>query len=297
MGSQIRDSEFKPLSFGVEAEEAADMVLHTVKNCFTLIRGIKHLNLGEILRCLPVVASGAELKRLKRAIRLGDIPSVWLAAQFGWLPLVADVSDALDMFDHFAKKRQNAEMVFKTKAKRFGADCTATATYAGDYPPVQCTYVESCAVAVKLTVAPSMAYQAHASTIADFSAAVLEAIPFSWLGEYFYPIGRYLEACSTFGGLDDAAGKACVTWVTEYTVPRYVPGWVVGFEVKRDLGGWHEGKFTFLERHAPTLQSIAIPKPSFKRLAEAMSNAHIKNLGAVISQMALGLSKELRDFR
>jgi len=162
--------------------------------------------------------SGREIVRsalLKRGIRLREyrqhtvarlpepiradilLSRYWLELQYGWKPLLSDVKDAVDLLaSHYESNR----------VQYIEASGTANSfdTYDGvgdfDLALPKCWrghHRTKCKYAVGLLPVDSAKSALRATGITDPFLVIWEKIPYSFLIDWFLPVGAYLEALST----------------------------------------------------------------------------------------------------
>jgi len=139
-----------------------------------------------------------------------DLASNWLELQYGWKPLLHDIEDFME-----AAGRLNSPNDF---VQRASASATAKREYRLDFPPAgvatgstvgKTIYLVSttCKFKIRFRVdSPINAFLAQTGFTNPINLA-WEILPFSFVADWFLPIGDYLQTLSAWDGITFLGGS------------------------------------------------------------------------------------------
>lgn len=266
---QIAGSDFNMGVFLGEGREA----LHTIADAATRIR----LSLNALRRGNILGAANALGRDTHRRIKLrADMQSNWLQLQYGWLPLLQDVKGGAE----FLAKLLNYPMVqtYKVKRKRplsagrwpSGSQTTREWSFFGE------TQGQLIARLSEVNV-PQL------SGLLDPASVAWELTPWSFVIDWFIPIGNYLADRS----LANALSGTFVTTKTRRLNCQYGGGcWPIknGPVATAYSGPW-SGYTTQVNVNRVVSSSLSVPLPTFKRLDQVVSWKHAANAIALLGQL------------
>lgn len=259
------------VNFGVafaEAKETADLVesvLKRVTKTVNTFRGKHHPRLWEQVK-------------VQEGRHRGRVPKAWLEVQYGWRPMMQDVQGALDQLSK------------DTQARPFHASCIGrasvdtpikwrkTSNITGDvYIPVTGKISQRCFV--RLDYLLSNPYLASLSQLGLLNPAeiVWERLPYSFVVDWFLPIGGWLSSLGAATGWDFLSGsRSFVRKVNEsgsgYAVSENPAITVQG-------GGNFNWSYTSMERRV----YLDSPLPHFPGLKNPFSAQHVGNAFALLA--------------
>lgn len=135
----------------------------------------------------------------KKVANLHNIPQAWLAYQYGWKPLIEDV--------HNIVSANLPEASIKLKAG--AANRSLNLNRVSPVPPARENIQGECSVSLNYRCSVSGEVYAVNSALASASqygltnpaALAWEALPFSFVVDWFLPLGNYFEAMTSMDGL------------------------------------------------------------------------------------------------
>lgn len=193
--SKIHDTATLSLLFA-ERREASRMILNRV---VTLIRAWAALlrgNFRKFVRTLNVPP-----KRKHRGVvrvRGKQASAYWLEYWFGWSPFVQDIYTAVELLDSaYPIKRVTAVSGnSRSFAEPFSYRCLKELTV--------------CKISADVEVENEMLYRASQFGIVNPAVVAWELVPFSFLVDWFVPVGNYLRSFTDFVGL--RLNNPCTTY-------------------------------------------------------------------------------------
>jgi len=269
---KVAGSDFNMGVFLGEGREALSMIAGNATKLFKAYSLVKQGNIIGAAAALATTKSKGLVKSpfLKFDPSLKKSPAkLWLELQYGWLPLIKDVQGGAE----FLGKLLNFPMVqtYKVRTKKKWAKCDNPDNYTNFYFDGKTTGQ----LIAKLTeVNP---YQL--SGLLDPASVAWELTPFSFVADWFIPIGNYLAARSLASALTG-------TFVTTKTVRIF--GEADGLKntdngiVKTIYTAQPRGFYRTITVDRTVSTSLQVPLPNFKTLDKIASWKHCANAVALL---------------
>lgn len=190
LATQVKGSS---ADFGVNLAEGRQAVSMIVQRAMTLRNSYLALRKGRFRDFLNQL-NVKPLPKHRRWRRSSNASSVWLEYHFGWSPLIQDIYKGVDVLQSS-----------NPGSRSLKASGSATAVYSSN------VYLEtgpknaSCKTTVKLgvdvTVTNPNLYLANRLGLVNPVSVAWELVPFSFLVDWFLPVGNFLNAHSDFLGV------------------------------------------------------------------------------------------------
>jgi hypothetical protein len=208
-----------------------------------------------------------------RGAGYGDIPKSWLEVQYGWNPLMADLKSACSVMDERNKDRPATATVTATRHEVMSDQWFKTAGQNANVGWLNSVSGEhKCKVRLDCALDnPLLATFAQLGLI-DPLVIAWERLPYSFVIDWFLPIGDYLNAWNATLGWSLRAGS--VTRVSKNTIKSLGGIFNKGLPNLLVYGSYpyFETNFSFNRR---ILTSLPMPPiPSFK---DPATSGHIAN--------------------
>lgn len=196
------------------ARQTADLVVDTTIKLLRFVLAVKR---GDLRRVLDSVddLTPAQFRRLVNA---GKIPrkaaDKWLAFHYGWRPLAQDVHGAVELFQGLLSSNPSLLVHGRGAAEVASKDKFFSPWDLGN-PQLDISYDALFQVRVNLTGRVQEAGIARAINQAGLinpAALAWELIPFSFVVDWFVPIGGVLNALSATSGLTFVGGHKTEAW-------------------------------------------------------------------------------------
>lgn len=202
-----------------------------------------------------------------KALTSKDVSSMWLEIQYGWRPLISDVHESAKAFAAIAdQSRKDTIKITHSKRKEFNG------VYPATWATSNFTEIYSCNIIYIRTEAQSTL---RSLGLADPRSVLWELTPFSFVADWFIPIGSYLDALAQAPNLK---GNFLISY--RYRTTCQAKGLDSDISFK---GARFNAYYTRLNRSTST--SIPVPLPVFKPLDVALSTGHLKNAIALLHQV------------
>lgn len=188
----------------------------------------------------------------------------WLELQYGWKPLINDVYEAAKAWEQLTSApRRTVIKVSKIKNVQKQIIPKNDPNFVEELTHFRMRKQIIYEMTEDLSVARSLG-------LTDPASLVWELLPYSFVADWFIPIGTYLEVLNTIPKL---SGRFCTTSKLEYPLERFgkTPGGYAGQGVR--------GRKIHFFRSS---SALTVPRPSFKTMERALSVGHLENALALL---------------
>jgi hypothetical protein len=201
---RVKGSSF---NLGVNLSQTHQVVDMVSSNLGKLGRSFMALKHGDFATAARQLGAAPRVSKLKA----NDISGRWLELQYGWLPTLSDTYDAVKAFHALSNGADRTRFsVFK---KQKSKQVFSSTTFNGD------------SWGLDVTVSKSIVYEASEELsfgrqlgLTDPLSIVWENIPYSFVVDWFVPIGTYL---SNLNQIPHLLGRWMVTDLYETEKPVY----------------------------------------------------------------------------
>lgn len=250
-----------------EGKKTYQGIVQNVRSLGNALISVKHGRYGNALRYLGV--TGRRRSFSTKRLNSLDLSGRWLELQYAWKPLVHDsyeAAKALAAMTGPRTYRYNASLGPKR------------ATYDGSQVPIAFKYLVTVSVSKRLQ---AELYEdvpfARALGLTDPASIAWEVVPYSFVVDWFIPIGTYL---SVWQSVPSLKGRFLSTTrigqkLTGFTV--ILPAGNPGYNGTTKVDEWFR-----IERVASS--SLTVPMPTFNSVPKALSPRHLLNAIALIHQ-------------
>lgn len=260
-----------------EASQTADLIANTAKKVLTSARQLRRGNWQDATRTL-LGSGGKPHKGRPKSLNQTDLANFWIELQYGWLPLLSEIEEAQKAL---LALRQKQSVIYRVRA--------STRTPFLSNPQLD-QGMRTVTVGIKAKFYDVLT-AAQSTGIHNPLNVLWELTPWSFVVDWFVPIGTWLDNLSLLGTLD----KSVSTTVFRKTEFRY--------EVKTFLTGTYNtisvagGKYAYqkvnLQRSGYVLNPPLVG-PSMKTMRKALSLGHLQNAAALIQQQIGATRKAFR---
>ena len=273
LGTNVAAHDFNAGIFIAELPEAVSLLKGATVACFKMLNAVRLCKWDHVLRSLVRVPQGPEMIRLKKAVEIGDISQVWLAIQFGWGPLIQDFQAAQKAVQTILDRPERRSTKFHGSAELRN---TINIRTSGDSVSIYVPHIQRISITVDMKAHPN---ELQMLGLTDMASVVWEKVPWSFVVDWFVPVGNYLRGWSIVNMLD---AVYCIVQHDSCDFD-YVPGRLVNYVVVRDWGGKYKGSMYMMSR---TISSgCPVPMPSLKSWQKSLTNTHLLDAAALIQQL------------
>ncbi len=203
--SAVREHDFNLAVNVAQGKMTVDLV---VDNLRKLGRSMLALKRGDFATAARQLGASQRPSRLKP----GDISGRWLELQYGWLPALSDTFEACKAYEAITNGPRS-----QTVTVSIGVPYT----FDGSQSPTNWTGLGTGRCSKKIIYEMSEPLAANRSLgLLDPLSVAWEIVPYSFVVDWFIPIGTYLENLSIIPSL---AGRFCTTEFQRYhnrSIPR-----------------------------------------------------------------------------
>lgn len=207
------------------------------------------------------------------------VASNWLALQYGWMPLVSDIYDGAVFIDHQLRN----PVVHRVSATRY-----ANGSMAGNYGDIYLTttpawirkqhrQISSQRIVALLKEKDTI----RLSGLTDPASVAWELLPYSFVVDWFIPIGNYLHAkalANALTGTFVTTRRRIITGTGK--LPTAKAGWTMDSKLK-----YSGNQSTYVKIVRTVSTSLSIPLPEVKPLGQVASWAHALNGVALLTSL------------
>lgn len=268
LAGQIRGHQFHLGVFAATAPQAYNQAISTVTNIGRSMVHLKRGNIPQALRTLGLTPGQRKVSQIQN-LRSKDISSAWLAMQYGWLPTVSDAFEAAKAFEKLNEKRATTYTATHTKRRSYNSSASPSL--------YSCAAVGDVSVRLKYRLEEQLTAERELG-LTDPVSIAWELLPWSFVVDWFLPVGDYFEALNLIPKLKGS-------WVRS---DRYRHTGTGPSAVKQSAdiacGGYGSVQQSTIWLGRTVGTTLSVPLPTFIPPQEAMSAARIKNAIALIHQ-------------
>lgn len=269
----VRGHDFDLGVFAAEGKQSLEQIKRTAAAIASMVINLRHGRLGNAARAVGVVLGQRQVKQIGRKLNTGDLSGAVLALRYGWLPLIQDCFAAAQSLEVIVKRRQVRFTASKSVFSEWIDSMNGTA-------PVKARGHRTVKLTLYMTEEPSTYTQLG---LTNPASVVWELMPWSFVLDWFIPIGNYLSAASFFRGVQGTYVRSEFARAAGamYTIPQ-------PYKQVR-VGGVVTYKAVSLKRSVTS--SYTPPRPAFKPIEKALGLGHLQNAAALIHQLVFNAKR------
>lgn len=257
--SAIKGHEFNLAVNIAQANQLVTMCANTIRSMGRSLLYLKRGNVAAAFRELGVSGKNKSLKSK-------DVTGRWLEMQYGWLPSISDAFEAAKAFEALSINRTNRVVAKTGKYRVSDSSCAPSLWSAPCIQRIRGKII--CELEEEVSFARSLG-------LTDPLQVAWEVFPFSFVLDWFLPIGTYLENLAVLPHL-----KARFM-VTIYELGDSSFGTSTGLDPRWNPGCRRNATFRRVTRTVSASLTTARPQfvdpvtaMTYKRIANAVSLAH-----------------------
>lgn len=198
----------------MEVHQAVGMIVSRANQIGRFVTALKRGNIKAASKALQTPTLGAQKTR---KLESKDLGNQFLEFHFGWVPLVQDIGSALSVLSYtrFGERRLTAKSVIDT----FDREVIKDHDQWTEYSTVN-SWMNTfrCHMGVTVRIINPNLHLANQLGLINPYAIAWEAVPFSFVADWFGNVGQLLAACSDFASY--SIENAYTTSSTEITLDR-----------------------------------------------------------------------------
>lgn len=260
LSEAVKGHQFNLAVSAAQGKQTVDMVVNAVTSIGGAISDLKKGRFESAARRFGVNQRPSTLSKK-------DVSGRWLELQYGWLPLISDVHEAANAYAALTGKprTERVSVSLTRKAQRDSSSSPSAYSCKG-------TVEERWRILYEMSESLSTP---RSLGLTDPASVVWELIPYSFVIDWFLPIGSYLENLNTIPQLQ---GR----FLTIKT--RRFQGSAMNFDSFYQFSVKPTEYVDYFNMSRRMSTSLVVPKPEFESLTEAMSPKRIYNAIALAVQ-------------
>lgn len=210
LGEKASRVKFNAAQFLGERKQLANLLEDTASRIYQAMRALKRCDVRSFMRSLSLSGgwSGQVAKAFQEIRRTPineRLARHWLEFIYGWRPLLSDVYDAAELLAQKIETNQLYNGVIRASAKSL--DVKNYPYVAGEISPqVEIRVLYRCRFKAHYRLDDDARMALSQTGISNPLLLAWELLPFSFVVDWFYPVGNYLEALTQFDGFTLLSG-------------------------------------------------------------------------------------------
>jgi len=267
LASNVRTHDFHLGKNLVEGKETISMIVEAMRTIGGSIHDLRRLDFSGALRRLGVSND------FRSHLDPRDVAGRWLELQFGWLPIMSQVSEGMVAFAKpYLAPREFSRVVGSSLSRELYDSSLSPTLYS-----VISEYLRIVHYSYDMVEELPLLQEIG---MFDLAGTAWEAVPWSFFVDYFVNVGDFLDALSIIPSLK---GKYVKTQIWQVK-----SGNITALNSRYQNLSCRFHAFKIDRMPGVGLNASNIPFPSFKPLDKALSSAHIKNAVALMTQQMFG---------
>ncbi len=261
-----------------ERKQVANQVVNTLRTITGTIRDLRRGNVESAIRRM------AGDPRTARKLKPLDIASQWLSLQYGWKPLLGDIYDVVN---DLHKREKTLPKTFRCSSK-LSTSAKSDSSWAFDLNGTN-VGVRSTTGVVKYMIRafPDIALAEPAALgFTNPLTVAWEVTPWSFVVDWFYPVGNYLDQLSADHGWIFYDGcESVLVKSKEFAQGNYFKQYTsLGWTYTTALNFWGQNSYDRFGRNVLG----GFPSVEAPRFKNPFSAGHVANAIALLAQVVLG---------
>lgn len=202
--SKVKGTDFQALVTAAEMPKTLKLIASSALKLRDAIKSIKRADADGFAKALGL--KGRDRRKSLSTIRRNSkglankrdfgnyVANTWLEVNYGWRPLLSDVENALQAQLNLME-RSDADFRIRSSTSRAAGESDWRNQDDGHYT------VGAFQVTGKFQVYDSSMRDYNAIGLTNLSSVVWEVIPYSFVVDWFFPIGSYVEALTALSGV------------------------------------------------------------------------------------------------
>ena len=258
---KVADSKANLAEMFATRQQTIDMIGNAARDIASSARALRRGNFRDAARHLGVGDFRPKSQRFSDR---------WLELQYGWKPLLGSVYDAINVPSPDASRVVTARKTFTRPFSSVGDKATN-----GVYLDCNAQFNQTVTVSALITMTNSSLQAANAYGISNPALLAWELVPYSFVVDWFIPIGTWINAQTALSGIQVSASS--ITTTSSYDISYQTKGGTGLPSTTTIIPGTKREIYSKKER------SLSIPHPSFPRPDFQLSTSHALNAIALLA--------------
>lgn len=263
LSENVKGHNFNLAVNAAQGKQTVGMVVNALNSIGGAILDLKRGKFESAARRFGVASKPSRLSEK-------DISGRWLELQYGWLPAISDVYEAAKAYESLTSDSR-VSRVSASVNRQYQIDVSNSPS---NYS-VLGTRREGIRIIYEMS---EQLTTARSLGLTDPASVLWEIIPYSFVVDWFIPIGSYLENLNTIPRL---SGRFLTTTTRRFQGSARIKGGSAHFSKWVNYPTCFSKQF-YMNREVST--NLSVPKPNFVSLPDAMSPTRIWNSIALATQ-------------
>lgn len=279
--NEVKDQKVNIQQFIAERDQTIHLLTETVKSITGLVKNLKRGNFPAAFKSVGVHLSKSKRKKLSRGFARDQSKAIangWIAVQYGVKPLLDDVKGAAESL---AKALNQQPPIHRASASVTVKHNVMTSGIVNPNFPRSYTNVSEVSQTHKYVIycRPSLNVSSFPTSLGLTNPLSIawELTPWSFVVDWFYPIGNFLSSLDATVGVDFVSGSYTV--FTKTKALRNINWNIPGSAANRGFGS-SSYESVVMKRQI----LIAFPRPSLPAFKNPASSTHMMNALALLRQ-------------
>lgn len=238
LAAKVNDMSVNVAQCFGERRQTASLFISTASRIANAAVALKRGHLGEFIHNLSLGQQGVSAKQWERVVKTPPdlrVARHWLEFQYGWKPLLQDVFGAAELLAQHSQERYVTASSSSATAKQLTVTSTKTPS---PYESLQLT-VTKCKMKSSYVLDSASRAGLAQTGISNPALLAWELLPYSFVVDWFLPVGNYLQALDAFCGFQFLEG-----WMSNMTKVTRQENWL-GLGPKQFVSGQYQqyGRF------------------------------------------------------
>ena len=271
---KIAGSDFNAGVFLREGGESLKLITDSATRIFKALRYVKHGDVVSAAKQL-FIKDPQRFSTVSRALKRGrkDLSGAWLELQYGWLPIIKDAQGAAE----FLAKTLEYPMIQTYRVRK-----TKNQTYSWN-PSNMLDKQGSCVTTGQLIARLEEVDVYKLSGLTDPASVIWEAMPWSFVADWFIPVGNYLAARGLANALTGTFVKT-LTRRLEFECGGFAANTSGLFGITGSYSAQPKRLGYTISVTRTVSSSLQVPLPTWKPLGKVASWQHCANAVALLTQ-------------
>lgn len=262
LSEQVKGHNFNMAVAAAEGKKTVQMVTKAITDIGGAIRDLKRGRFESAARRFGV-------SRRPSALSEKDVAGRWLELQYGWKPLISDVYESAKAYE---------ALTSPPRVSRISVSIRKSTPFDSSASPSLFAFKGTIEERMRIIYEMTEVMSAPRSLgLLNPASVAWELIPYSFVVDWFLPIGTYLENLNVIPTLQ---GRFLTTTTKRFSSSAVWAGNYSGYT----FSPYPLAQYSFYSMSRRPSTSLAVPKPQFESLSDAMSPSRIWNALALVTQ-------------
>lgn len=262
LSEAVRGHNFNLAVAAAEGKKTVSMVTKAVTDIGGALLDLKRGRFESAARRFGVSRRSSHLSEK-------DVAGRWLELQYGWKPLISDIYESAKAYEALTKP---------PRTNRLSVSVRKVTPWDSSVSPTLFTFKGNIEERVRYIYEMTETLSAPRSLgLMDPATVAWELVPYSFVVDWFIPIGSYLENLNTIPQLQ---GRFLQTQTKRFSSAAVWANQYTGYSFEK----YPLASYSYFSMSRIPLVSLTVPKPQFESFSDAMSPSRIWNSIALVTQ-------------